>query len=232
MSTQPKHTAALRRTVAVVAIALTVALTVLPGAQTPASADTHALQPPSDITVTPMDRGAIFEWEPVPSATAYEIRQWDQQGNWRTLPYDSFTVAYSGPSATIGGLVNGYEYYYRMRSISDQQTSAWTTTWLEVELHDFPQEPILPPSDLKAATPATGAVALTWTPRPQALRHWIAAYHSDTIVVWTQADDSNSHKAVGLASSGPHHFAITAEYRVGEDLHWSPWSSYIRVVPD
>ena len=98
MSTQPKHTAALRRTVAVVAIALTVALTVLPGAQTPASADTHALHPPSDITVTAIDSGAIFEWKPVPSATAYEIQQWDQQGNWRTLPTTRLRSRIPGPA--------------------------------------------------------------------------------------------------------------------------------------
>lgn len=197
------------------------------------TAPNKPLAAPTGITTTPIDSGAIIEWDDVPTATGYEIQQFDEHGDWQTLPHQSFTVTYSGSSATIGGLVNGYEYYYRMRAVRDQQYSPWTTTWIEVELHDFPK-PVLPaPTDLAATSTTAGRATLSWTPAPDATVYWIAAYQGDTLAVWEQAPGDDAHTVQDLESGAQYFFNIAAGF-LQEDgsTKWSPWAGYVSAIPD
>ena len=204
----------------------------LPGTSTAQQAAPNPpLAAPTNITTTPIDSGGIIDWDDVQTATGYEIQQFDEHGDWQTLPHQSFTVTYSGSRATIGGLVNGYEYYYRMRAVRDQQYSAWTTTWIEVELHDFPKPELQAATDLAAASTAAGRVTLNWTPAPDATLHWIAAYRGDDLAVWEPASGDDSHAVHDLESGALYFFNIAAGF-LQEDgtTNWSPWAGYVSVI--
>ena len=99
------------------------------------SKPTVSLTLPSGLSGTGFSSGRInLDWGNVTNALSYEVQQWDgRAGSWRTLPFTeshlttSYGITFSGSSARISGLPRGVTYSHRVRAVSGNIVTAWTS---------------------------------------------------------------------------------------------------------
>ena len=91
-------------------------------------------------------------------------------------------------------------------------------------------------SGLMAAAGAdAGTVELTWTPGPNATRHFVAGVKQSDLdagtpgdsLIWTFADNPDSHTVTGLDSGEVYLFVVIA----GDDDGWGDWTALEMVTP-
>ena len=116
--------------------------------------------------------GAItLNWNAVAGATGYEVQQkkvktaWPDE--WKPLPFDSFTVDITGAQAVVGGLQNDKSYHHRVRGVSADGRSEWTTE-LTTDLAE-----LLKPRGLRGSVKpdGIGEITLQWNAVPLAGRY-------------------------------------------------------------
>ena len=105
----------------------------------------------------------------------------------------------------------------------------------------FGEPVVIPPmlgdaSGLMAVAGAdAGTVELTWTPGPNATRHFVAGVKQSDLdagtagdsLIWTAADNPGSHTVTGLDSGEVYIFFVIA----GDADGWSAWTSQQMVTP-
>ena len=107
----------------------------------------------------------------------------------------------------------------------------------------FGEEVVVPPvlgdaSGLMAEAGATaGMVELTWTPGPNATRHFVAGVKQSDLaagtitadnLIWTFADNPGSHTEMGLESGEVYLFVVIA----GDADGWGAWTAPQMVTPN
>ena len=106
------------------------------GARSAGSTSTPAF----NITYTYGDGVITLDWDDIPRAMGYEIHQWDGDTGWNLLPFTdgtgrTFTVSFSGSSATLGNLVNGVGYsHYVVAKDVNGQGDIWPPSWIDTKI--------------------------------------------------------------------------------------------------
>jgi hypothetical protein len=89
---------------------------VVPLAPTPAGV--------TDLAATAGDGEVILQWSPAAHATSYYVsfrNVWAGETNWTTTP-----VAFSGPTFPVRGLLNGFQYEFRLQSNNGLQRGEYS----------------------------------------------------------------------------------------------------------
>ena len=128
------------------------------------SASAPWMEPASSAPATPTNLGSAtgdgtitLTWDSVTGADTYEVQQWYGEGSnprFRTLPFDQFSISFSGPSATISGLTNNGEYAHGVRSKNSAGESALA------EIHT--PLPLLAPTGLDVVPMPQRSARINW----------------------------------------------------------------------
>ena len=95
------------------------------------ASDRSGLAKPAGLTGVGANNSIRLDWQDAAGAAEYQVRQWDGHADtpqWRTLPFTgsrAFTIAFSGSSAVVGGLLNGVSYAHTVRSKNGSRYSPW-----------------------------------------------------------------------------------------------------------
>ena len=109
---------------------------------------------PSNVSTTTGDGTITLDWDDVPHAAQYVVKQEDDNGVFRTLPFGLFSIRFSGSKATISGLTNTESYKHHIISQGCIR-SLPTLTETDLPLAAPRQLDIIPRQERKAK--------LTWT---------------------------------------------------------------------
>ena len=74
---------------------------------------------PTNLSGTSSNGGISLDWNDASDTRRYEVMQWDGHANpprWRVLPFNEFTIDFSGSSAVVRGLTSGVSYAHSVRS--------------------------------------------------------------------------------------------------------------------
>lgn len=195
-----------------------------------------SLATPSDLTGTGRSSSVFLDWNAVEGATGYEVQQW-AAGSWRSrwiaLPFDNDSVDISidinlaDTKAVVSGLRYGSPYAHRVRAISANGNSAWTSF---IVTHTGIKPPI--PANLSGAS-SNGGVSLDWDDTSDTL--WYEAMQWDghanpprwrTLPFNEFTIDFSGSSAVVRGLTSGVSYAHSVRSAKGISLH-SDWTSYI-----
>lgn len=94
----------------------------------------QSLTKPTNLSGAGASRTVNLTWKAVPGATGYEVQQWDGRAGYsRILPFREshltydYTIGFNGASAAVGRLSNGVTYAHRVRAVSANVRSPWSS---------------------------------------------------------------------------------------------------------
>ena len=208
------------------------------------SASRHLAVPlpavPTGFIATGGNGSIALDWNDASRATSYQVQQWNGSAG-QTLPYGSFTVAFSGSSATVGGLSNGQSYWHRVRSYNNQAYSGWSgwrsarPTAPAATPTPTPQPPAIPTG--LTGTAGNGSITLDWNDAPRATsyqvqqwaRRWRTLPFTESHVNYSYTITFNGSGAtVGKLTNGVTYYHWV---RAVNSSGSSAWTSYIGTTP-
>ena len=114
---------------------------------------------------------ATLRWALVDGATGYDIQHY-ANGAWTIMPETDYTLHSSKSRATITGLTNGVDYYYRVRAKNARYTSGWSNPFTTVT----PTVTLRTPRNLRG-TGGDTVSTLSWTAVTHALEYQVAQWN-------------------------------------------------------
>ncbi len=186
---------------------------------------------PRSLRATPANRAVKLSWlAPATNGgapiTDYVV-QWSAS---RGVPWSTVRDGVStARRTTVGGLVNGRRYFFRVAARNEVGTGAWSNSPFTV-----PFTTSSPPRSL-AARRANRAVALTWTAPATsggaAITDYVIQRSANGGASWSTVRDgvSTARRTTvgGLTNGHRYHFRIAARNRAGV----SGWSNVVSAVP-
>ncbi len=195
-----------------------------PGAPTLTSPENGALA----VSITP-----TFLWEAVskglgktsdgsPAATSYDI-QVSTGGNFNTLVVDETGLA--GTSYDEATLLNGVQYFWRVRGSNESGPGPWSTTFNFITIAGGPEQvQLVSPAD--EAVEVALSPSLMWDAVSGAASYQLQISEVEnftTLVLNIAAVAGTSYQATGLAGSTTHYWRVRANNTGAEN--WSEtWS--------
>ncbi len=183
---------------------------------------------PLNLVAVPGDSSVVLTWSPntEPDLALYRIYAGTSPNP--TIPVDSAAGGVSDTSRTIGNLIPGVTYYFRITAVDFGQLESGYSN--EVSSVPTNINPPLAPQGLSGQS-GNGQVTLTWRPNTESdlLRYRI---YGGTIpgstTVWDSVSGDTSHTLTGLINGQTYYFRITA---VDVALNQSAFSNEVTVTP-
>ena len=206
---------------------------------TPTAASGSSL--PSSLTATPAAGAVELSWTEVSGAVRYDLRTWwDAAIGWQQIGGDSLT----GTTYTHTEVTAGVTYYYAVRGMdaAGEAVSAWSDYATATPLSGIAATATATPTPTAAsgsslpssltATPAAGAVELSWTEVSGAVRYDLWTWW-DAAIGWQQiggdslTDTTYTHTEV--TAGVIYYYAVRGLDAAGEAV--SAWSDYASAAP-
>ncbi len=166
------------------------------------------------LTAQTGDNGVDLSWTAVTGATRYELYAWTSADGWQQIGGDNLT----GASYTHTDVTDGTTYYYAVRAVNANETSAWSDY-----VSAAAGTPALSAPALTAHATANG-IELSWTAITDATRYELWA--------WTNADgwwEIGGDNLTGtvfthtdVSAGATYYYTVRAVNADGDESAWSP----------
>ncbi|WP_229807876.1 fibronectin type III domain-containing protein, partial [Actinomadura livida] len=160
---------------------------------------------PESLTVSSRNGKAILYWNAASRATSYYI--WARRVSPNPESWTRLQFGVSGSTFTVGSLINGATYEFRVQSVDGLQPGGYSNTVSVVPLGPTPQAP----GNLAASGSWRGTATLTWSNTSTAGGYFI--YVSDNGSAWTRlpfAVSSDPWTASALTPGHTYRFQLRA----------------------
>ena len=206
---------------------------------TPTAASGSSL--PSSLTATPAAGAVELSWTEVSGAVRYDLRTWwDAAIGWQQIGGDSLT----GTTYPHTEVTAGVTYYYAVRGLdaAGDAVSAWSDYATATPLSGIAATATATPTPTAAsgsslpssltATPAAGAVELSWTEVSGAVRYDLWTWW-DAAIGWQQIGGDSltgtTYPHTEVTAGVTYYYAVRGMDAAGDAV--SVWSDYASATP-
>lgn len=187
------------------------------------------------VSATAGNAKVYLSWSSVTGATGYDIQHY-ANGAWTVMAESAYTLNSTKTRATITGLTNGVQHFYRVRSKNALYTSAWSSPFIRVT----PTVLLRTPRNLRG-TGGDTVSSLNWNPVVYALEYEVAQWNGRaTPPQWmtlpfrevghaadfTVSFHGNSATVRNLINGVTYSQMVRAK----NGLVYSPWTSWVNVA--
>ncbi|HTR81112.1 MAG TPA: FlgD immunoglobulin-like domain containing protein [Bacteroidota bacterium] len=170
-----------------------------------------------------------LSWQSASGASSYEL-QVSTSSSFSTTVFDQSNI--SGTSQTVGSLVNGTSYYWRVRGLFLTFTSSWSDVWSFTTIPSAPTTPTLSaPSDNSLNQPT--AMTFSWNSVPTAAGYRFQL-STDSTFASTLSDQtlgSSTSTSVGSLLENTKYFWRVDASNAGGTSSWSSVWNFTTVPP-
>lgn len=185
---------------------------------------TGPIPPPASLAASAGDGFVFLSWEPVPDASSYEVFWASASGlsatDYLFLPDHGFAFAGSGPSAVVGGLVNGRAYRFVVTAFAPFDRESGLSA--EVEATPAPGAAACATGSAVARVVTADLEGRIFNPSGATTAVWFehgdtTAYGSATAPVQYATPGEVVHRVTlsGLAPSSTRHYRLVAQNAAG-----------------